>query len=1176
MKLVSLEIKGFKSFADKTTIHFNENMTGVVGPNGCGKSNVVDAIRWVLGEQKTSVLRSEKMENVIFNGTRNRKPSALAEVFLTFENDKNLLPSEYNTVTISRHYYRSGESEYRLNNVNCRLKDITNLFLDTGISSDSYAIIELGMVNEILNDKDNSRRKLFEQAAGISKYKSRKKETLNKLEATQADLNRVEDLLFEIDNNLKSLESQARKTERYHKLKEEYKELSIQLALHNLKDYKVIFDNIQTQQTEQQDKKIVLETELLQYEAKLQADKNDFLEKEKNLLQAQRQLNELVSYLKQKENDKNLVTENIRHLNEKVENWKRQNDQASIAIQSLEQSIASFTERKTTEETTLIQLQTDLEQAKSKLELIRLQHTDARRTLESENQQMRSIENEIVDLEKKITVLKVQKDNLIRETDVNERDLQQRNEERSRLAEQLVDLEQKENSERDAIHHLTQLADSSQQQITNLETKINDVREELNARHRSLDARQNEFNLTKSFIENMEGFPDSIKFLKNNSDWNKQAPLLSDVISAQSEYRVAIESFLEPYLNYYVVNDMQEAMQAVNLLSNAAKGRANFFVLNDFENETAETAPAESAIRALDVVECEDRYRNLVNYLLRNVFIVDEQQQLPNLKATFIARSGKYIRNRYAVSGGQVGAAGGKRLGRVKNLENLSKEINQLKAESDQLRQRLQEFQQELASLKSNNHDKQLDALRDTYNLTRNQITGIKTKLENIDRFYVDFDVKKNSITERGTAIDADLLIMNDVISQKQQIRENQQAKIQEANQQFNHIDTQLSEASQLFNQNNILFLQQQNKINAFTQEINFKRLQLDETNHNIDRNKTELESASRQLLELESRKNETEAELILLYEDKTRQDNLVADVDRIFYESRGAINELEEQIRNIAKQKEHCDLLLNEMRDKVNDLKLQLASLKERLDLEFKISIDDLMEQEPGAEINKEDLNEKVGRMKNRLENFGEINPFAVEAFNEMKQRADFIVTQKNDLVTAKESLMNTIDEIESKAREQFMEAFNQVKENFVNVFRNLFTAEDTCDLILSNPDSPLESSIDIIAKPKGKRPQTINQLSGGEKTLTAISLLFALYLLKPAPFCVLDEVDAPLDDANVGKFTDIIRQFSDKSQFILVTHNKQTMASVDVIYGVTMQEEGVSKVVPVDFRQLQEAEAV
>ncbi len=1176
MKLVSLEIKGFKSFAEKTVIHFNDNMTGVVGPNGCGKSNVVDAIRWVLGEQKTSVLRSEKMENVIFNGTKNRKPSALAEVFLTFENDKNLLPSDYNTVTISRHYYRTGESEYRLNNVNCRLKDITNLFLDTGISSDSYAIIELGMVNEILNDKDNSRRKLFEQAAGISKYKSRKKETLNKLEATQADLNRVEDLLFEIDNNLKSLESQARKTERYHKLKEEYKEISIQLALHNLKDYKVIFENIQTQQTEQQDKKIVLETELLQLEAKLQAEKSDFLEKEKNLLQVQRQLNELVSYLKQKENEKNLTAENIRHLNEKIDNWKRQNEQASNTIETLESSIGSFSERKNAEEISLVQLQAELENAKLKLEDIRLQHTDSKRALENETQQMRSVENEIVDLEKKITVLKVQKENLIRETEVNERELQQRSEEKNRLAEQLISLEQKENQERDAIQQQTQLADASQQQITKLEEQINDIREKLNAKHRGLDARQNEYNLTKSFIENMEGFPDSIKFLKNNNEWNKQAPLLSDVISAQSEYRIAIESFLEPYLNYYVVNDMQEAMQAVNLLSNAAKGRANFFVLNDFENEHTETSGLEKALRALDVVECEDRFRKLVGYLLRNVYIIDENQTLPNFKATYIARSGKFIRNKHSLSGGQVGAAGGKRLGRVKNLENLNKEIEQLKNESDNLRQSLQQLQLELSSLKSNNHDKQLDALRDTYNITRNQITGIKTKLENIDRFYVDFDIKKNSIIERSTALDADLLILGDVISQKQSAREVQQGKIQDTQHQFGNVDLQLNEASQLFNQNNILFLQQQNKINALLQEINFKRLQLDETNRNIERNNADLESSSRQLMELEAKRNETEAELILLYEDKTRQETIVSDADRIFYESRGAINELEETIKNITKQREHCDLLLIEMRDKVNDLKLQLASLKERLDLEFRVSIDDLMEQEPVAELIKEELNEKVNKMKNRLDNYGEINPFAIEAFNEMKQRADFIITQKNDLVTAKESLMNTIDEIESKAREQFMDAFNQVKENFISVFRNLFTAEDTCDLLLSNPDSPLESSIDIIAKPKGKRPQTINQLSGGEKTLTAISLLFALYLLKPAPFCVLDEVDAPLDDANVGKFTDIIRQFSDKSQFILVTHNKQTMASVDVIYGVTMQEEGVSKVVPVDFRQLQEAEAV
>src|SRR4030095_782405 len=262
MRLVSLEIKGFKSFAEKTVINFNDSVTGVVGPNGCGKSNVVDAIRWVLGEQKTSMLRSEKMENVIFNGTRSRKPSSLAEVSLTFENDRNLLPTEYHTITISRHYYRNGDSEYKLNGITCRLKDITSLFLDTGISSDSYAIMELGMVDEILNDKEHSRRKLFEQAAGISKYKTRKKETLNKLEATQSDLNRVDDLLFEIETNLKALESQARKTERYYKLKEEYRQLSIQLALFTLESFKNSFSELQQQQQKEEDKKLEIETEI--------------------------------------------------------------------------------------------------------------------------------------------------------------------------------------------------------------------------------------------------------------------------------------------------------------------------------------------------------------------------------------------------------------------------------------------------------------------------------------------------------------------------------------------------------------------------------------------------------------------------------------------------------------------------------------------------------------------------------------------------------------------------------------------------------------------------------------------------------------------------------------------------------------------------------------------------
>src|SRR6185295_73267 len=349
MRLVTLEIKGFKSFPEKTTINFNDSITGVVGPNGCGKSNIVDAIRWVLGEQKTTMLRSEKMENVIFNGTKARKASSLAEVALTFENDKNLLPSEYHTITIGRHYYRNGDSEYKLNGITCRLKDITSLFLDTGISSDSYAIIELGMVDEILNDKEHSRRRLFEQAAGISKYKSRKKETLNKLEATQVDLNRVDDLLFEIETNLKALETQARKTERYYKLKEEYRTLSIELALFTLEGLKNSFAQLQQQQQQEEDKKLKVETEVSSLEAILEKEKTDNITKEKKMIASQKELNEFITTIKQKENEKNIFSENLKFQKDKGSTLSIQIEKANDDLKQITAGIESLTAQKNQE-----------------------------------------------------------------------------------------------------------------------------------------------------------------------------------------------------------------------------------------------------------------------------------------------------------------------------------------------------------------------------------------------------------------------------------------------------------------------------------------------------------------------------------------------------------------------------------------------------------------------------------------------------------------------------------------------------------------------------------------------------------------------------------------------------------------------------------------------------------
>jgi len=1175
MKLVSLEIKGFKSFPEKTTINFNDNITGVVGPNGCGKSNIVDAIRWVLGEQKTSMIRSEKMENVIFNGTKQRKASSLAEVSLTFENDRNLLPTEYHTVTISRHYYRNGDSEYKLNGITCRLKDITSLFLDTGISSDSYAIIELGMVDEILNDKEHSRRRLFEQAAGISKYKSRKKETLNKLEATQGDLNRVDDLLFEIENNLKALESQARKTERYYKLKEEYRSLSIELALFTLADFKQRFDSLRKQQQEEEDKKLQIETEAATIEASLEKEKTDNISKEKEMIAAQKELNDFVTGIKQKENEKNIFSENLKFQKDKRTQLENQIQKSGEELKLTEEGIQLLTVEKSQEQTALSVLKQELDVATSVLTAAKQDHSFIKSRLEEQSTLMRDVEREVAEIEKNMTIRDVQKQNLVQEKERSGKEVESRMQDHAQLQNELNHLKNEEQLKKERVNELTKAGDELQTKITAAEDELEIHRDELRSIHRHLDARQNEFNLTRSFIDNMEGFPESIRFLKQHPEWATNAPLLSDLILCPAEYRPAIENFLDTFLNYYVVADMSEAMAAVNLLSSAAKGRANFFVLNDFDDLPSRffAAPA-NTLAALEIVEVDSKYRKLVNHLLNGVFILKEENNV-DLKnfpkdISIISRTGKFVRSSHSISGGQVGAFSGKRLGRIKNLEALETEIKQQQEQSSKLQERIQILQSELTTLKNSSQDAELDDAREEHNAVKNQISTVLTKIENLENFFrghhermQQIELTLENIAREESEFQNQYAILSDKKNGLQQL-------LDELNLSFAKAEEELNRASSEYNEKNIQFVQQQNTLSATERELEFKTQQFQNTQQLIDSNKNELNTTVGLIAELEEKLAAAVNSIIDDYAMKEEKEKRAAQVEQLYYESRGKINELEETIRNHTKNKEQIEHLLSEIREKVTELKMQLNSLKDRLNIEFKVEIDSLMEREPNHELNPEELQQKSDRIKNRIETYGEINPMAMEAYNEMKQRHDFIVNQKNDLMNAKASLLATIDEIENTAKQKFTEAFNTIKDNFQNVFKGLFTTEDECDLILENPNDILESKVQIIAKPKGKRPQIIDQLSGGEKTLTAVALLFALYMYKPAPFCVLDEVDAPLDDANISKFNDIIRDFSQKSQFILVTHNKQTMSSVDVIYGITMQEEGVSKVVPVDFRSL------
>ncbi len=422
------------------------------------------------------------------------------------------------------------------------------------------------------------------------------------------------------------------------------------------------------------------------------------------------------------------------------------------------------------------------------------------------------------------------------------------------------------------------------------------------------------------------------------------------------------------------------------------------------------------------------------------------------------------------------------------------------------------------------------------------------------------------NLEETIASIEGTRLEWQQLLAQINELRE----KMRIAEEEYKSVETEYNTTLTGYNEFNLQVTRQHSRITALRQEMEFKNNQLNELRSQVEINNTQLKQTKENISESAVILDECEQSLVVLMQKKDSEEQVLNEADQAYYNLRNELAEKESRLRHTVKEKDQVEHLLAAIKDQINELKLQLAGMKERLSVEFRINLDDIIDQPRTGETPVEELQEKSDRMKKRLENLGEVNPTAIEAFQEMRKRYEFILEQKNDLVSAKDSLMQTIQEVEATANQQFLDTFNKVRENFQKVFKALFTEEDTADLILENPEDLAETGIDIVAKPKGKRPSSITQLSGGEKTLTATALLFAIYLIKPAPFCILDEVDAPLDDANVNKFTNMIRQFSENSQFIIVTHNKMTMSTVDVIYGVTMQEPGVSKLVPVDFRSL------
>ncbi|MFZ9301454.1 MAG: chromosome segregation protein SMC, partial [Chitinophagaceae bacterium] len=926
------------------------------------------------------------------------------------------------------------------------------------------------------------------------------------------------------------------------------------------------------QQDEEVNKKIELEAAIALAEAALEEEKLAFIEKEKALQELQHSFNELQNNVRNKESEKNLATQRLQYLKERETSLRGFLEKADGQLKGLEESI-QFTGLQIEEEQGKVsELEARLEGLREEVEAKRFAFDQRRSTIEELRRTNQALQRQQFDAEKQVAVadssiqnlqrvlLQLNEEKENRQTQITQLSLE-KDAKKTELAEKKTDLEQLQQK-----HELTK------SQIFTTQSELEELRSTLADENRTLDARRNEYDLLKSLIDSMEGYPDSVKFLHNNPNWNHEAPILSDIIYVKEEYRAALENVLEPYLNYYVVNDLKEGLTAVHLLDEHKKGKANFFLMDKLQAAPYKEADTiAGTIPALQVVEYDAKYASLVKYLLGNVIIAESESALEQSNGNVvIEKSGKYVKGTFSLTGGSVGLFEGKKIGRAKNLEKLQEDITIQNAIVTERKQQIQSKHNEVIAYNEDLKENVIRQTQELINSLTNQLVALESKIENLQHSQEAGDARLADVQAQMQQHVDSIADVRELLDKYNQQMEDLSVQLQGMEQEYAQADQEYNFANAAYNDANLQFTRQQSRLVALNQEIEFKTNQLTDLRQQITNSQTQLEEATGQIEETTVNLEVIQETLVALLQQKEEEQKKLSEADQLYYNLRNELAAKESELRHKVKDKEMLDQLLTSIKDRVTELRLQLAGIKERLNVEFKVNIDEILDEPRVTEETLEDLQATCDKMKKRLENIGEVNPTAIEAFQEMKKRYEFIMEQKTDLVTAKDSLMQTIQEVEATANQKFLDTFTQVRENFQKVFKALFTEEDTADVIMEDPSNLADTGIDIIAKPKGKRPSSITQLSGGEKTLTATALLFAIYLIKPAPFCILDEVDAPLDDANVHKFTNMIRQFSKESQFIIVTHNKMTMSTVDIIYGVTMQEAGVSKLVPVDFRNL------
>ena len=1182
MYLKRLELQGFKSFADKTILELMPGITTVIGPNGSGKSNISDAIRWVLGEQSMKSLRGTKSLDIIFAGTQNRKSLGFAEASLVFDNSDGALPIEYTEVTVTRKIYRSGETGYYINKVPCRLKDVLELFMDTGIGKDGYSIIGQGKIDEILSNKSEDRRHIFEEAAGIVKYRTRKQESEKKLEHTKLNLLRINDILTEIEGNLEPLQMQADKAKKYLNLREELKNIEIGLFVYNIEKYKQdlekVVQDIEIMQSQCNDEEGRLErVKILKEELKSSIDEiTETIENMSNIgFESQKQIEQLNS-------DINVAKTRIANNNENNDRYLKEIEEQNAKIQELKDEIEqkeakkdNLKQNKEKFEKELNEKQAELDKLTEKLSSKELEIEGYKHTVEENTDKKYELQSEInaqninyQNFEKRQAQIKQEMQSTISELDgtrLNKED----------IAKQFNEIENKKNKAQNSLNEVAKQREEANQKIKSFESNINILSSEMRIKESRL----------KFLIETekeKEGYIKSVKSLLKDCENIKELGkgmngVLANIIEVPDDLQTAIEMCLGASLQNIVTETETDAKRLVEHLRKNNLGRASFLPISSVRGKKLDKIKGnESGVIGIasDLVKYNKKYEQIILNLLGRTVIVDNMDTAIKVAKqngyTFriVTTEGDLINPSGAITGGSVAKKTVNILGRGKEIEKLEKEIKNLKQKIEKLENDKQNYEESIEGILelSANLEKELQEIDITYATEKQKVISINENIEKLEK-------RLNRLKEEQANLEKQ---KEEAVSTKGDLQV-EINKIVEQNEELSKIITEFAELNK--------------DDQKYIDDLNFDITNLKISVSSFDESEASIQEIQERInQELENAHTSIENKNTQIEQIKKDNEDLEKSIQETLQkieEVKESVNSSSSKIEELKKERAQKSEKLSKQEDEITakfkvieDLKGQLVKLdvkKTKIEEDINGIINKMWEEYELTPNNAEQYQKpenvaltqrRVNNLRTEIRELGSVNVDSIEEYKNLKDRYDFMSEQRLDLENTMSKLRKVISDMTQIMKEQFKEKFKVINKNFGEVFAELFGG-GKAELTLEDEENILECGIEITVQPPGKKLQNMMLLSGGEKAFTAIALLFAILKINPAPFCVLDEIEAALDDVNVFRYADYLKKFTDHTQFLVITHRKGTMEVADTVYGVTMEESGISKLLSMKLKQ-------